>query len=136
MKKAKVASNKLDDCTPDEVRHNKVPELTGYQEISCHLILDVKIDFTREARFVTNGYTTDAPVALCYLSAVSRDSVRITLLVGALNDLDIFACDIGNAYLDAPCQERICFEAEVECGREMKGQVMELCRALYGLKCS
>ena len=136
MKKAKVAYNEVDDCTPDDVRHGKVPELTGFQEISCHLIFDVKMDFTRKARFVANGSTTDAPVALCYSSVVSRDSVRIAFLVASLNDLDVFACDIGNAYLNAPCQEKIWFEAGVECGREMKGRVMKLCRALYGLKSS
>ena len=64
MKKAKVAYNEVDDCTPDDVWHGKVPELTGFQEISCHLIFDVKMDFTRKARFVANGSTTDAPVAL------------------------------------------------------------------------
>ena len=124
MRKAKVAYEEVEGCTPDDARHGKVPELTGYQEISCHIIFDMKIDFTRKARFVANGSTTEAPVALCYSSVVSRDSVRIAFLVAALNDLEVFACTIGNANLNAPCQEKIWFEAGVKCGREMKGQVM------------
>ncbi|KAL7532462.1 hypothetical protein ACHAWF_009138 [Thalassiosira exigua] len=88
------------------------------------------MDFTRQARFVANGSTTDTPSALTYSSVVSRDSVRIALLVAVLKDLDIFACDIGNAYLNVPCKGRIWFVAGHECGHEMKGRVMKLVRAL------
>ena len=67
------------------------------------------MDFNRKAMYVANGAMTDTPVALCYSSVVSRDSTRIAFLVAALNNLDILACDISNAYLNAPCQERIWF---------------------------
>ena len=60
---------------------------------------------------------TETPVALCYSSVVSRDIVCIAFLVAALNDLDVFSCDIGNAYLNAPCKEKIWFEAGLECGK-------------------
>jgi hypothetical protein len=45
------------------------------------------------------------------------------------------SCDIGNAYLNAPCREKIWFKAGIECG-EHKGKVMIVTRALYGLKSS
>ena len=54
----------------------------------------------------------------------------------ALNNLDVFSCDIGNAYLNAPCKEKIWFEAGLECGKSLKGRVMKFCQALYGLKSS
>ncbi|KAL7523049.1 hypothetical protein ACHAWF_000341, partial [Thalassiosira exigua] len=136
MTKVKLSYELVDGCTPEEVRSDKVPALRGHQEILCHIIFDVKMDFTRKARFVANGSTTDMPSALTYSSVVSRDSVRIALLVAALNDLDIFACDIGNTYLNAPCKECICFVAGHENGHEMKRRVMKLVRALYGLKSS
>ncbi|KAL7527793.1 hypothetical protein ACHAWF_002307 [Thalassiosira exigua] len=94
------------------------------------------MDFRCKAHFVANGSTTDKPSALTYSSVVSWDNVQIVLLVAALNDLDIFACAIGNAYLNAPCKERIWFIAGHECGHEMKGRVMKLIGALYGLKSS
>ena len=94
------------------------------------------MDFTRKAQFVANESTTDAPVALCYSSVVSRDSVRIAFLVAALNDLDVFDCDIGNAYLNAPCLEKIWFQAGIECGQSVRGRVMRLTRALYELQSS
>lgn len=75
MAKVRVAYKPHEDHTPDEVRRGKAPEMTGYQEITCHLIFDVKMDFTRKARFVANGSTTDAPASVTYSSVVSRDSL-------------------------------------------------------------
>ena len=46
MKKAEVSYETVEDCTPDKVRHGKVPELNGYTEIRCYLIFDVKMGFT------------------------------------------------------------------------------------------
>ena len=94
-----------------------------------------KIDLTRKARMVARGHTTETPASLTYLSVVSRDSVRIALLIAALIDLDIIACNIGNAYLNAPCREKIWFVAGPEF-RSKQGQVVKVVRALYGLKSS
>jgi hypothetical protein len=61
--------------------------------------------------------------------------VRIAFLAAALNDLDIMACDVSNAYLNAPCREKIWFVAGPEFGSQ-QGQVVKIVRALYGLKSS
>jgi Reverse transcriptase (RNA-dependent DNA polymerase) len=109
----------------------------GYQKIRCHMIFDIKLseNFRRKARFVAGGHTTETPSTLTYSSVVSRDSVRIALLVAALNDLDLKACDIQNAYLTADCRERIYTVAGPEFGSE-KGSLMIIKKALYGLKSS
>ena len=135
MAKACVAYEVVEGCTPNDARQMKVPSLTAFQEIKCHIVFDVKMDFTRKARFVAGGHMTDTPTSLTYSSVVSRDSVKIAFLIAALNDLDLMACDIGNAYLNAPCREKIWFEAGPECG-ELAGKVCKLVRALYGLKSS
>jgi len=98
---------------------------------------DIKMDgeFTRKARFVAGGHTTEAPASTTYSSVVSRESVHIAFLVAALNDLDIFAADVGNAYLNAPCCEQIWTQAGKEFGSD-EGCVMLIVRALYGLKTS
>ena len=93
------------------------------------------MDFTRKVRMVANGATTDAPTSLTYSSVVSRDSVRLAFLAAELNDLDVMAADIGNAYLNAPCREKIWFQAGPEHG-ELMGRAMKVTRALYGLKSS
>ena len=52
----------------------------GYQQIRCHMIFDIKLDFTRKARYVAGGHTTSAPTSMTYSSVVARDSVRLVLL--------------------------------------------------------
>ena len=64
---------------------------------------------------------------------MSRDSVRIALTIASLNSLEVSACDIGNAYLNASCREKLWTLAGPEFGSE-KGAVMIIARALYGLK--
>jgi hypothetical protein len=105
--KVRVAWQAMDGHTPAEAREGKVEALRGYQEIDCHMVFDVKMDFTRKARFVAGGHTTSAPTSITYSSVVSRDSVRILLTIAALNAYDVFACDVNNAYLNAPCREKI-----------------------------
>ena len=68
------------------------------------MIFDVKMDFVRKGRFVAGGHMTEAPSGITYSSVVSRDSVQLAFLYAQLNNLDVMACDIGNAYLNAPCR--------------------------------
>lgn len=135
MAKAGVAYMAVEGFTPEQVRANLCDALRGHQEIWCHIVFDVKMDFTRKARFVAGGHTTETPSSLTYSSVVSRESVKIAFLVAALNDIDIMSCDIGNAYLNAPCREKIWFVAGPECG-QFAGMACKLVRALYGLKSS
>jgi hypothetical protein len=57
------------------------------------------------------------------------------LNIAALDDLDIIACDIQNAYLTADCRERCWTAAEPEFGSEA-GLPMIIKKALHGLKSS
>jgi hypothetical protein len=107
----------------------------GYKEIKCHIVFDIKADFTRKCRYVAGGHMTDPPASITYASVVSRESVRIAFLIAALNGLDIAAADIGNAYINAPCRERV----GITCGAEwgpLQGMKAKIVRALYGLKSS
>ena len=54
---------------------NKPPP--GYSKSSGHLVFDVKMDFTRKARWVKDGHLTPDPVDSNYAGVVSRESVRI-----------------------------------------------------------
>ena len=107
----------------------------GFKEITCHIIFDLKLDMTRKARYVAGGHLTDVPTSMTYSSVVSRDTVRIGFLVAALNDLDILAGDIQNAFLEAPTKEKIFFYAGEEWKAD-KDRVVVVIRALYGLKSS
>ena len=84
-------------------------DLVGHKQIDCHMIFDVKLgeNFRRKARLVAGGHKTETPSSACYSSVASRESVRIALLIAALNDLQILSCDMQNAYLGAPCREKM-----------------------------
>ena len=63
------------------MQKGNVDEIHGYQEITFHVIFDVKMDFTQKAGFVTNGSNNEAQVEPTYSRIVSRDSVQISLLI-------------------------------------------------------
>jgi hypothetical protein len=127
MSQVKIAFTVLDEGAPEPVGSKRIP---------CHIIFDVKMDFTRKARFVAGGHVTDPPSSLTYSSVVSRDSVRLAFLIAALNDPDVLVADVGNAYLNAPTQEKVHTICGREFGNALIGRVAIICRALYGLKSS
>jgi len=108
----------------------------GFKFIRCHMIFNVKMDFTRKARFIAGGHMMDSPSSITYSSVESRDSIRLAFLNAALNDVNVLACDIGNAYLNATPREKVYTKAGLEFGAEMQGRNVLIVRALYGLKSS
>ena len=104
-------------------------KLIGYQEIGLYMIFDVKLgeNFRRKARMVAGGHKTITPSSVIYSSVVSRNSVRIMLMIASLNDLDIQAANIENAYLTAPCRKKIWTRAGPEFGiKEGKVLIIDL----------
>jgi hypothetical protein len=74
----------------------------------CHLVYDVKFDgFKFKSRMVAGGHMVDTPSFLTSASVVSRETVRIALLMAALYDLEVKAADVENAYLTAPTNEKV-----------------------------
>jgi hypothetical protein len=133
MNKIMVAFDIKDSITREMILGDS-KLLPGFQKINCHWVFDVKMDLTRKSQFVAGGHTTTTP-AQTYSSVVSRGSVRLAFLIAALNGLDPQAADIGNAYLNAECREKIWFIAGKEFG-EHQGKCVIVVRALYGLKSS
>jgi hypothetical protein len=125
MKKVRIAF-KILSCEED------VPP--AYHQITCHMIFKVKMeDFRRKASFVAGGHTMDTPHEMTYASVVLRESVRISLTLAALNDLEVKMADIENAYLTAPITEKVWCILGPEFGEDA-GKKALVVRALYGLK--
>ena len=70
----------------------------GYKKSSGHIIWDLKMDFTRKARWVKDGHRTPDPETSKYAGVVSRESIRILLTHAALHGTPVMAADIRNAY--------------------------------------
>ncbi len=86
-------------------------------------------------RLVAGGHTTETPDSSTYLSVVSSESVHVAFLLAVLNNFELFVADVGNAYLNAPCHEKIWCRAGKEFESD-EGCVMIIVQALYGLKTS
>ena len=83
---------------------------------------------------VLDGHKTLDPIGSTYAGVVSRESVQIALSYAALNDRDVFAADIWNAYLQAPSSQKDYIICGPEFGVKNIGQTVLIHRALYGGK--
>jgi hypothetical protein len=116
-----------------EILEDDAPNPVGHTLIDCHMVFDIKADFTRKARYVAGGHQTEPPASITYASVVSRESVRIAFMLAALNGVEVKVADLSNAYLNAPVREKI----YTICGPEfgpLEGKRARIVRALYGLK--
>ena len=108
----------------------------GHKQINCHLIFDVKMeDFRRKAQLVAGGHMTETPKCMTYSIFAGRETVRIALTIAALNYLQVKAGDVMNAYVTAPCSEKIWTVLGKEFGTD-QGKKAIIVRAIYGLKSS
>ena len=81
-------------------KHKKVMNSPkGYHRIKVHLVFAVKFDGRHKTRLVADGHLTPKPPENIYSGVVSLRNLRPAILLGKLNNLDIWGADIGNAYL-------------------------------------
>jgi hypothetical protein len=105
-----------------------------YKWVKCQMIFDIKIEyFRRKARMVAGGHMTGAPTIMTYASVVSRETICIALTIATLNDLEVKAADILNAYISALIKEKVWCALGPEFGPDA-GKSAIIVRALYGLK--
>ena len=72
------------------------------------MVLDIKVEDLRyKAKLVTGGHMTAAPATIMYAWVVSRETVRIALMIAVLNDLEKKLSDIFNAYVQAPLTDNV-----------------------------
>jgi hypothetical protein len=106
----------------------------GWFKATGHIVFDVKMDFTRKARWVKDGHKTPNSTTSSFAGVVSRESIRIGLTYAALLGLPVIGGDIQNTYLQAPSSEKHFIVCGPEFGTENVGRVALIRRALYGGK--
>ena len=113
----------------------KAPTPEGYTKIRCHFVYDIKHDGRFKSRFVAGGHMTDTPAESVYSGVVSIPGIRMVTFLAELNELELWAADIGNAYLCSVTKEKVCFTAGPEFG-DKEGYTFLIYKAQYGLKTS
>ena len=70
-----------------------------------------------------------------YSSVASLRSIRLVTFIAELNKLQLEAADVGNAYLEARTNEKVCFVAGESFAKYgLKGHLLIIHKALYGLR--
>ena len=141
-------NTKWQDCTRLEMQQlfeyntfedlgiaNSTPVPNGYKKIRVHLVYAVKHDGRHKARLVADGHLTDIPLESVYSGVVSLKGFRLVLFLAELNGMEVWATDIGNAYLEARTKEKLVIVAGSEFG-ELQGHLLRIHKALYGLRTS
>ncbi|GAX18752.1 hypothetical protein FisN_26Hu045 [Fistulifera solaris] len=113
---------------------DKVRPLDGYKKIRVHFVYDVKHDGRHKARLVADGHLTDIPLDSVYAGVVTIKGIRVVVFVAELNQ-ELYATDVGNAYLEAKTREKVYIIAGPEFG-ELKDHILVIVKALYGLRSS
>jgi hypothetical protein len=118
-------------------RHRRPNEdLSDYTRIPYHCVFDVKFNGRRKCRLVAGGNMTTPSKESVFSGVVDISSVHLGFLLDALNDLQICATDIGNAFLYGRTREKVYIRAGKEFGEHTFGKILIIDKSLYGLRTS
>ena len=121
------------DTGKAQFHNGKVVIPDGFQKIRVHFVYAVKHDGRFKARLVGDGHLTKEPVESIYSGVVSLRSLRMVVFLSQLNNLEIWGADVGNAYLEAYTDEKLCIIAGPEF-KELQGHLLIMVKALYGTR--
>ena len=113
----------LKDTGKAQFHNGKAVTPDGFQKIRVHFVYAVKHDGRFKARLVADGHLTKEPVESIYSGVVSLRSLRMVVFLSQLNDLEIWGADVGNAYLEAYTEEKLCIIAGPEF-KELQGHIL------------
>ena len=119
----------------DHGHHDSASPPSGYKKIRVHFVFDVKHDGRHKARLVADGHLTEVPLDSVYSGVVSLKGLRLVVFLAELNKLQLWATDVGNAYLEALTSEKVYIIAGAEFG-DREGHILVIHKALYGLRSS
>jgi hypothetical protein len=88
---------------------------------------------TLDEKPVAGGHQTKAPGTITYASMVSRETVRLALIIVSLNNLEVKVGDVLNTYIIVPIKEKVWTVLGPEFGHDA-GKSAIITRALYRLK--
>jgi len=120
------------NCFEDHGIYGEAPSPGGYKHIRGRLVFVLKHDGRHKSRYVAGGHLTDIPVDSIYSGVLSLRGLRIVTFLAELNDLELWATDIGHAYLEALTKEKIYIVTGPEFG-DKRGHMLVIHKALYGL---
>ena len=95
--------------------------------------MNVNQDLRHKCRLVAGGHLINALDHDIYSTTVKSLSVKLLQVIAHKAKMEILCRDIGNAYVKAYTNEKVYSIAGEEFGKAMKGSVVIIVWALYGL---
>ena len=77
-----------------------------YSYMTCHMVFDMKMSFTRKSQYVDTGCHATKSDDSLYAGVVSCEIFCIDFTYATLNGVDIMSDDIQNTYLTSPSSEK------------------------------
>ena len=106
-----------------------------------HLMVSKRSEFTSymqsnmrqvQSKTCCRWTLTKEPVESIYSGVVSLRSLRMVVFLSQLNNLEIWGADVGNAYLEAYTDEKLCIMAGPEF-KELQGHLLIMSKPCTGL---
>ena len=120
------------DTGKAQFHNGKVVIPDGFQKIRVHFVYAVKHDGRFKARLVADGHLSEEPVESISSGVVSLRSLRMVVFLSQLNNLEIWGADVGNAYLEAYTDEKLCIIAGPEV-KELQGLLLSWSKPCTGV---
>ena len=96
----------------EQFQTSKIPE--GFKWIKVHLIFAIKHDGRHKTMMVADRHLTDVPLDSIYSGVISLRGLRMCIFLAELDGMEAHATDVGNAYLEAKTEEKVCIRAGPE----------------------
>ena len=106
-----------------------------YQYTSLRMIFEAKQDARHKARLVAGGHLVKLNGMSSKSTVVKGISVRLLDIIAHRSKLETICGDVGNAFVTAPCLEKVFSRAGPEFG-DKEDSILIIVKALYGLKSS
>ena len=97
-------------------------------------MFDVKMEFTREDRWVLDGHKMPSLICSTCTGVVSRVIVRTSFTHATLNRIEVFVADVTNIHLQDLSAEQHCTSYGAESGLDNIDEKQLIGRIGYGLK--
>ena len=95
-----------------------------------HLVCASKHGGCHKAQLVAGGHLAPDPIESIYSGVVSTRSLRLSIYLAKLNNMEVWGPDIGNAYLEATTTDKLYIVAGPEF-EELQGHILVIHKALY-----
>ena len=102
------------EISPDEKKLS-----IGHQYVQCNIVFNTKEeDFRWKTQLVAKGNMTKAPANIMNTTVVSRETLKIALIIATLYNCEFKCGDILNTYIQAPVTEKAWTILDPEIGKD------------------